>query len=209
MPNPLIKKFQIKEEYSVLLMNSNPNIHPLFEGIRVEYKASKGEEFDSVILFTKSEQEILDLVPQAEANKKKEGLLWLSYPKQSGTIPGELNRDRTWEALKALGLAPVRLISVNDDWSSMRIKKEDEQKKESKFGQDPPGVDRSTKVVVPPEDLQKALNSNPKAKEFFESLSFSHKREYVGWIHQAKKEETRQRRVQKTIELLLEGKKTK
>lgn len=45
------------------------------------------------------------------------------------------------------------------------------------------------------------------AADFFNSLSFTHKREYVEWIIGAKKEETRQIRMQTTIEKLTAGKK--
>lgn len=209
MINPLAKKFQIKEEYSVLMMNSNPDVHPLFDGVRIEFKPAANEQYDTVILFTRNEEELTRLVSEADHKTKEQGNLWLSYPKKSGSIDTDLNRDSTWEALKPFGLEPVRLISVNDDWSSMRLKHGDEREKPSTFGQDPPGVDRTTKTVIPPDDLQKELDANPDARSFFESLAFSHKREYVGWIHDAKKEETRERRVKKTIEMLIEGKKSR
>jgi hypothetical protein len=53
-------------------------------------------------------------------------------------------------------------------------------------------------VEVPPE-LTKALNRNRAARSVWDGLSFSHRREYVGYIVEAKKEETRARRVEKTI----------
>ena len=209
MDNPLRKKFQLKEEYSVLLLNSNPSVHPLFEGIRVQFEGMGDHSFDSVIFFARDEQEINQQLPKAEANRKPKGNLWLSYPKKSGSIPTELNRDSTWKAVLKFDMEPVRLISVNDDWSSMRLIKASERAKKSKLGQDPPGVDRTTKTATPPEDLQKVLEANPLALQFFEDLAFSHKREYLAWIHDAKKPETRERRIQKTIELLTAGKKTK
>ncbi len=209
MSNPLFKKLQLKDDYSVLLMNSNPGIHPLFDGIRIEFSSTKDEHYDSVILFTKNESEIKEWVPKATDKQKKEGQLWLSYPKKSGSIDTDLTRDNTWGAVQAFGLDPVRLISLNEDWSSMRLVKKADRKTPSKFGQDPPGVDRKTKTVIPPKALAKALEENSTAKSFFESLAFTHKREYVAWIYEAKKEETRQRRVIKTIELLIEGKKTR
>ncbi len=82
---------------------------------------------------------------------------------------------------------PNKLISMNTDWSIMSLAKKGAQKKPSKFGQDPPGVDRKTKTVIPPKDLQQELDANPEAQTFFDSLAFSHRREYVGWIHDAKK----------------------
>lgn len=209
MKNPLLKKFQLKEEYSVLLMNSNPAIHPLFEGIRIEFSNIDNQEFDSVILFTKNENELRRWIPEASKKQKNKGHLWLSYPKKSGGFETDLNRDKAWKTIQGYGFDPVRLISVNEDWSSMRLVKKEERKKPSKFGQDPPGVDRKMKTVVLPNDIEEALSAQPKAKAFFDELAFSHKREYIGWIHEAKKEETRNRRIQKTVELLKEGRKSR
>jgi Bacteriocin-protection, YdeI or OmpD-Associated/Domain of unknown function (DUF1905) len=58
-------------------------------------------------------------------------------------------------------------------------------------------------VEVPPE-LTKALKRNPAARAVWDGLSFSHRREYVGYIVEAKKEETRARRVERTIQALTE-----
>lgn len=209
MKNPLQKKFQLKDEYSVLLMNSKPDIHPLFEGIRVEFSNIENTQFDSVILFTKNEEELRHWVPEAESKRKKTGKMWLSYPKKSGKIKSNLNRDITWDVLKGFEMEPIRLISINEDWSSMRVVNKNDRTKPSKLGQDPPGVDRKAKTVIAPIDLKKALDLNPKAEVFFENLAFSYKRDYVAWISDSKKEETRTRRIQKSIELLLDGKKAK
>jgi hypothetical protein len=58
-------------------------------------------------------------------------------------------------------------------------------------------------VEVPPE-LAKALRRNKAAAAVWDRLSFTHRREHVGYIVEAKKEETRGRRVEKTIEALAE-----
>ena len=60
-------------------------------------------------------------------------------------------------------------------------------------------------VEVPPE-LEKALAAAPDAKRKFDALSFTHRKEYVEWIAGAKKEETKERRLEKAIEMLREGK---
>jgi hypothetical protein len=56
-------------------------------------------------------------------------------------------------------------------------------------------------VEVPPE-LARALKRNRTAAAVWDRLSFSHRREYVGYIVEAKKEETRARRVERSIEAL-------
>jgi hypothetical protein len=71
-------------------------------------------------------------------------------------------------------------------------------------------LDTEERVVEIPKDLSKELKKkNKEAKAFFDKLSYSHKQEYVTWINEAKKEETRQRRVLKTIEMLKEGRKAR
>lgn len=67
--------------------------------------------------------------------------------------------------------------------------------------------DKEERVVLVPEDVQELLNQNEKAKEFYDKMSYTHKKEYIHWIDDAKKEETRERRKVKMIEMLLEGKK--
>jgi uncharacterized protein YdeI (YjbR/CyaY-like superfamily) len=69
----------------------------------------------------------------------------------------------------------------------------------------PPRPKAKKKVVVP-EGLLAALKKNKKALTTFENFSPSHKREYVEWITEAKRDETRQQRLRKTIAWLAEGK---
>lgn len=66
-----------------------------------------------------------------------------------------------------------------------------------------PAKDR---VVSVPAAFQKALKVNKKAKDVFAKMSYSHKKEYVEWITEAKTEPTRDRRIATAIEWLGEGK---
>jgi len=62
------------------------------------------------------------------------------------------------------------------------------------------------KEMAVPAYFLTALRKNKKAWASFENFSPSHKREYIGWITDAKRAETRARRVKKTIEWLAKGK---
>jgi uncharacterized protein YdeI (YjbR/CyaY-like superfamily) len=64
---------------------------------------------------------------------------------------------------------------------------------------------KAAALTVPPE-LLKALEQHPEAKATFDAFSPSHRREYVDWVAEAKREETRERRIQQAIELMAEGK---
>jgi hypothetical protein len=67
--------------------------------------------------------------------------------------------------------------------------------------------DTETRNIEPTEDLAKALKENADAASVWEKLSYTHKKEYVRAIEEAKRPETRERRVGKTIEELLKKKK--
>jgi hypothetical protein len=63
-------------------------------------------------------------------------------------------------------------------------------------------LDVEERVAVVPAELKRAFKSDKVAKAAFERLSYTHKKEYVTWIGEAKKEETRQKRIIKTLEML-------
>ena len=67
-------------------------------------------------------------------------------------------------------------------------------------------ADAPRAVVVPP-DLAAALNENPEARRFFDTLSNSLQRYHVDTVTTAKSEDTRRRRIAKAVELFLAGKK--
>ena len=61
-----------------------------------------------------------------------------------------------------------------------------------------------TKPLIIPDELQNALNENADLKAAFESLSLSHKPEYADYVGEAKREETRLRRLEKIIPMIME-----
>jgi hypothetical protein len=65
--------------------------------------------------------------------------------------------------------------------------------------------DDEPRVIEPPAELTAAFGSHPSARQTWESLSYSHQREYAEWINGAKKAETREQRVAKAIERLDAG----
>lgn len=60
-------------------------------------------------------------------------------------------------------------------------------------------------LVIPPE-LTAALKKNRKALAVFEAFPPSHKREYAEWIAEAKREETKAKRLAQAVEMIAEGK---
>ncbi|MDB6064791.1 MAG: hypothetical protein JWR26_999 [Pedosphaera sp.] len=83
-----------------------------------------------------------------------------------------------------------KAVQLNDDGITRPAKPRSAKKKE---------------LVIPPEFMS-ALKGNKKALGTFESLSYTHKKEYVEWYAEAKGEDTRAWRLQNTLQWLSEGK---
>ena len=64
----------------------------------------------------------------------------------------------------------------------------------------------TSKELVVPDYFTAALRKNPKALATFENYSYSHKKEYVQWVSEAKREETRVKRLTQAVEWLAQGK---
>lgn len=67
--------------------------------------------------------------------------------------------------------------------------------------------DLEERVVDVPEDVQLIFEKNQEAKALYDKMSYTHRKEYMRWISEAKKPETRERRKIKLIEMILAGKK--
>ena len=67
--------------------------------------------------------------------------------------------------------------------------------------------DTEPRTVTPPPDFARALKSNKEARATWDKLSYTHQREHVEHIEEAKKPETRLRRIEKSVATLAAGRK--
>ena len=66
-------------------------------------------------------------------------------------------------------------------------------------------LDVAPREVEVPGALAEALAADPEAAALFDRMAFTHRKEYARWVAEAKKEETRQRRVQQAVEMIRAG----
>ncbi|HEY3902586.1 MAG TPA: YdeI/OmpD-associated family protein [Streptosporangiaceae bacterium] len=67
-------------------------------------------------------------------------------------------------------------------------------------------LDAAPREVKVPPILAQALAADPVAATAFERMAFTHRKEYVRWVTEAKKDETRQRRVEQAVTMIRDGK---
>jgi hypothetical protein len=210
----LTQKLHLKPGMRIAVVNAPTgfSLGKLPDGV-TQGTSLKGD-LDLVMVFAASQKELKSQWSRALSAVKQDGAVWVSYPKKSSGIETDLGMGE-WDATKGSDWNPVAMIGVDDTWSSVRFKhapglEEARHKRQGENITDADGtvcVDRTNRVVTAPKDLQKLLAKNAKARTAFEPLAFTHKREYVTWILEAKKPETRAARLTKTVEMLAKGKK--
>lgn len=67
-------------------------------------------------------------------------------------------------------------------------------------------LDEAPRDVDVPAALASALDADPAAKAAFEALAFTHRKEYARWVQEAKRDDTRERRVGQALEMIRAGK---
>lgn len=106
-------------------------------------------------------------------------------PRKPASKWSDINRRR-WSRLKAAGLlAPAGLAAAPTA---------------NRYAAHPP-------IPELPAYIAKAIKANPKAWQSFQELARTYRRDFVVWIHLAKRPETRERRMRESIALLAAGKK--
>ncbi|MBC5993911.1 YdeI/OmpD-associated family protein [Pontibacter cellulosilyticus] len=197
------KKLQLKHTYSLLLLNAPDQIADALatEGYTFTNAAETPHvgTYDAVQIFVRNKDEMDHFVPQVVLLLKPNALFWVAYPKKSSGIKTDLSRDEGWKTVAALGYEATRLVALGDTWSSARFRHKTERSKPSTFGMDMPGIDRKAKTVVLPEDVQQALEQAD-LLEVFNQMAFTHRKEYVVAVLDAKRPETRAKRIQKIID---------
>jgi Bacteriocin-protection, YdeI or OmpD-Associated/Domain of unknown function (DUF1905) len=63
--------------------------------------------------------------------------------------------------------------------------------------------DFDERIVEAPADLAKAFRKNKEAKKLWDKLAYTHRKEFAQWICGAKQEETRERRAEKAVTMIL------
>lgn len=121
---PLAKKLGIKENQTALIINKPAHYFDLFsdfpENVNI-VMAGKEEEIDFIHLFVKSIEEMEDRIIHAKPLLKKDGLIWVSWPKGASKIKTDLKRDYIREFILGIGLVDVKVCSIDKDWSGLKF----------------------------------------------------------------------------------------
>lgn len=209
--NILHSRLKIKVGQRLLVLNASADylkqLQPLPENCILENEISDGL-YDLVHLFAKTTAELNDLVKAVLNQLSNDTVFWISFPKKSSGFQSDLTMYTGWEVLDQSNYNGISMVSLDDNWSACRFKPRGTSKKtdlcnDSIQKQDKYStyIDVENKVIkLLPEDLAKELKGNTTAENFFHTLSYTNRKEYLMWILTAKQDNTRTDRIQKRLQ---------
>ncbi len=280
MSQDLSNKLKLKGEYTTLIVNRPEQIR--LGDIRFDSTIGH-DSYQFILFFAKNISDLAIHLPTFEKVASDTCIFWVGYPKKSGSIATNITRDNGWDILDEIGYRKVSQISLDDDWSAIRIKptknvmsdpkaqtqtfeatiQTDESsngawvnipfdvkkvfgtsgqvKVKAHFdGQEYRGSianmgtgshilivrkdirqaigkkpgdtvrveikkDTEKRTFEMPAELQSLLDEHKDLAEFYDSLSFTNRKEYAHWIASAKRPETKDKRVKETKSRLAQG----
>ena len=225
MSSSLFEDLELKDERSLLIQGLPSSIEKVF--VKLSYAKNvtpllKSRKIDFALIFAVNQNQLNNILREVFSALHSNSKIWIAYPKQTSKIVSDLNRQCSWDLLVQSGFENINLVSIDNVWNAVRFKKTEvaslplpikngtsvssvEHKEVTSVT---PLVDFDKNLVVPPAELEKIFKKHKEAKEFFTSLSVTHQNEYVSYLEDSKKGETKQRRLESVVEKLTSGKRT-
>ncbi len=212
----MFEKLQLKDEKNLLIQGLPSSIEKQFA--KLSYSKSvtpllKSKKIDFALIFAVNQTQLCNILKDVFTALHNNSKLWIAFPKVTSKIASDLNRDNAWQVLTDNGFETVRQVALDHVWMANRFTLTEQlPNQERSFANMQAslsthmGAEFEKKLLVPPVELERLFIKHNKAKEFFSTLSFVHQKEYVTWIQGAKRADTKQRRIEATLEKLLAGK---
>lgn len=205
----VLKKLRINTAAPLCIVECADDCEFLFDDLETTLKLPAKGTTDQLMLFARDGATLLHYIPRLQKVVTPTTLLWICYPKKSGAYTSDLIRMEPWQPLFDAGFRGQTSVSINDNWTGMRFTNAPKTKasltdlpQEERKAE---GIDFIKRTVTLPIDAEKAIAHFAGMRDFFYSRSFTFKKEVVLAILDAKKAETRERRINKLIDELKQG----
>lgn len=120
---PLPKKLGLKPGFKVLLINDPKHyldlLEPFPEGVKF-VRTTKGE-VDFIHLFVESFKELEKHLPKAKSFMKKDGMMWISWPKKTSGIKCDVDGNIVRSEGLKTGLVDIKVCAVDESWSGLKF----------------------------------------------------------------------------------------
>lgn len=120
---PLSIKLGIKEGFKIYLRNEPENyfdlLFPIPENISIKKRITN--ELDFIHFFVKEKKELQREIAKLKAKIKKDGMIWISWPKKSSNVPTDITEDIIREIILPIGLVDIKVCAVDETWSGLKL----------------------------------------------------------------------------------------
>jgi predicted CoA-binding protein len=118
------EKLLIKPGQKILLVNPPKGYRALLGEIpkAVTVLKEAAEAVDLIQVFLGSRKDLEEQLPRLKPLLAPKGLLWVTYHKGTSKQKSDINRDSIAAYAGTIGLQAVAMISVDEDWSALRLK---------------------------------------------------------------------------------------
>jgi len=114
-------KMFLRTAKSMVILNGSA--HPgMVSQMPADIITDKGPA-DVVLMFAKNRKELEELFPKAKEALGEKGSLWIAYYKATASKATDINRDSINAYAKENGITGVAMISIDGDWSALRLKR--------------------------------------------------------------------------------------
>ncbi|MGL4630157.1 MAG: hypothetical protein ACRCVT_03040 [Leadbetterella sp.] len=125
--NTLLKKLNFKGQSTILVINCPKSLMTEIEDFKsytnIITEVDTQDKTQFLMCFVTKLIEIEDLARKIPQYIVEDAIIWMCYPKGSSkNFTCEFNRDNGWAALGSMGLEPVRMVAIDDDWSGLRFR---------------------------------------------------------------------------------------
>lgn len=116
------EKLHLKGNKKVAFFNEPPDNRDLLGEIPESVTITTEEPADIMLCYIENYTQLRDNLAKLKNSIIPEGALWIAYHKGSSTIDTDINRDSIIKFANSHNLKGVAMISINEDWSALRLK---------------------------------------------------------------------------------------
>ncbi len=118
----IFKKLRVDLTKKSIVVNAPATYESILKGLEIDMKIEAKNEgkYDFAQVFALNREELEKLLVSIQPIIKFDAIFWACYPKKSGKIASDLQRESVWEAMDAIGLKAVTAVSIDDTWSALR-----------------------------------------------------------------------------------------
>lgn len=119
----LVQKLNIKENSKLLVLNSPLDYNKLIKDLPIGSKIFQkiDGELEFIQIFVVNKADLGHFFPKLKRVLKKDGALWISWPKKASKLPTDLDENIVREIGLSFGLVDVKVIAIDETWSGLKF----------------------------------------------------------------------------------------